>query len=102
MRFCCCKVSDAFKVSLAAQQQEAMMGYHHSSHIDQYYFDSKSTYSPVSFFDDTAAGNCSGSSTIDFSTIDIDYKSLQYSMMITTVLEVLGAFFFFANAWYIF
>ena len=47
-----------------------------------------------------SSSECAGSSAIDFETIDVDYLSLQYSMMITVLVEVLGAFFFFMNAWY--
>jgi len=68
-----------------------------------YYPDSRDYNSNVTqwpVFLDEDQSNCTGSSTINFDTIDVDYKSLQYSMMITTLLAVMAAFFFFVNAWY--
>jgi len=62
-------------------------------------YSSSVTQWPV-ILDEDQSNNCTGSSTIDFDTIDVDYKSLQYSMMITTLLAVMAAFFFFVNAWY--
>ena len=46
------------------------------------------------------ASNCSSTTNVDLSTVDVDFKALQYSMLITIVVEVLGALFFFATAWY--
>jgi hypothetical protein len=46
--------------------------------------------------------NCSssGSSSIDLTTVEGDFKALQWAMSITIAVEVLGALFFFATAWY--
>merc|ERR1712071_747721 len=44
--------------------------------------------------------SCSGS-TINFNTVQDDFKALQYSLFISVIVEVLGAFFFFITAWYI-
>jgi len=48
----------------------------------------------------TPSVNCSGS-TINYSTVQDDFKALQYSLFISVIVEALGAFFFFATAWYI-
>merc|ERR550534_1013335 len=48
----------------------------------------------------TPSVNCSGS-TINYSTVQDDFKELQYSLFISVIVEALGAFFFFATAWYI-
>ena len=53
---------------------------------------------PSLLVDDVA--NCSGSA-INLATADVDFRALQYSLFITVFVEVLGAFFFFATAWYI-
>ncbi|XP_059350810.1 protein spinster-like isoform X3 [Daphnia carinata] len=49
------------------------------------------------------SANCSssGTSSIDLTTVEGDFKALQWAMSITIVVEVLGALFFFATAWYI-
>ena len=78
-------MSDAFQVSLTAQTSGKMM-------IPQSY---------VPSFRDSTGDNCSAAETIDFNTIDVEYSSLQYSMMITVLLEVVGAFAFFMTAWYL-
>lgn len=44
--------------------------------------------------------NCSGS-PINLDTVQDDFKALQYSLFISVIVEVMGAFFFFATAWYI-
>jgi hypothetical protein len=44
--------------------------------------------------------NCSDSSFIDPETVDIDFRALQYSLFITTIVAALSAYFFFLNAWY--
>jgi hypothetical protein len=49
----------------------------------------------------SSSNNCSGSSFIDPETVDIDFRALQYSLFITTIVAALSAYFFFLNAWYI-
>jgi MFS transporter, Spinster family, sphingosine-1-phosphate transporter len=44
--------------------------------------------------------NCNGSS-INPDTAEVDFTALQYSLLITVVVEVIGGFFFLATAWYI-
>ncbi|KAI9560810.1 hypothetical protein GHT06_011762 [Daphnia sinensis] len=53
--------------------------------------------------DTDISANCSssGTSSIDLTTVEGDFKALQWAMSITIVVEVLGALFFFATAWYI-
>ncbi|EFX66564.1 hypothetical protein DAPPUDRAFT_229380 [Daphnia pulex] len=53
--------------------------------------------------DMNVSANCSssGTSSIDLTTVDGDFKALQWAMSITIVVEVLGALFFFGTAWYI-
>ena len=70
-------MSDAFRVSLTAQTSREMA-------------------QPF-----VTSDNCTSSETIDFTTIEVDYLSLQYSMMIAILMGVLGAFAFFATAWYL-
>jgi len=55
--------------------------------------------SPV-FLEDSS-GNCTGSSSIDPATIDVDYTALEDSMMITSLFEAASALFFFTSAWYV-
>lgn len=82
------QVSDAFKVSLTADAQVAS------------YFSNSHSYQTPDFFDGNNNGtDCTTSGTINFDTLDVDYKALQYSMLITTIFEVVGAFFFFVTAW---
>lgn len=45
--------------------------------------------------------SCNTTTHFDPATVDVDFKALQYAMIITIVVELLGAFFFFATAWYI-
>ncbi len=83
-----CQVSDAFKVSLTANAQVAS------------YFSNSHSYQTPDFFEASSnATDCTSSGTINFDTLDVDYKALQYSMLITTIFEVVGAFFFFVAAW---
>ncbi|EFX66569.1 hypothetical protein DAPPUDRAFT_229381 [Daphnia pulex] len=53
--------------------------------------------------DMNVSANCSssGTSSIDLTTVEGDFKALQWAMSITIVVEVLGALFFFGTAWYI-
>lgn len=67
----------------------------------------KSYYSPYDFYngpivldESSSSNNCSGSSFIDPETVDIDFRALQYSLFITTIIAALSAYFFFLNAWY--
>jgi hypothetical protein len=49
------------------------------------------------------SANCSssGTSSIDLTTVEGDFKALQWATIdITIVVEVLGALFFFGTAWY--
>ena len=57
--------------------------------------------STVSSFAGDVSLNCSSTTNVDLSTVDVDFKALQYSMLITIIVEVLGAIFFFATAWYL-
>ena len=52
---------------------------------------------------DSISPNCTGtgSSSIDLTTVEGDFKALQWAMSITIVVELLGALFFFGTAWYI-
>lgn len=52
--------------------------------------------------DMNVSANCSssGTSSIDLTTVEGDFKALQWAMSITIVVEVLGALFFFGTAWY--
>ena len=59
-----------------------------------------STVSSFSGDDFLVSSNCSSTTNIDLTTVDVDFKALQYSMLITIIVEVLGALFFFATAWY--
>ena len=47
--------------------------------------------------------DCNGSNgtSINPDTADVDFQALQYSLLITVVVEVIGGFFFLATAWYI-
>ncbi|KAI9560814.1 hypothetical protein GHT06_011766 [Daphnia sinensis] len=81
-------VSDSFKKSLTAAAETKMSPYDY--------------YGDVMLLDESSASNnCSGSSFIDTETVDIEFKALQYSLFITTIIAALSAYFFFANAWYI-
>jgi len=55
---------------------------------------------PLLYEDIVLESNCSGS-TINYSTVQDDFKALQYSLFISVIIEVVGAFFFFATAWYL-
>lgn len=52
-----------------------------------------------SLVEDPSAVNCTNSSPLDLTTVEVDFKALQYSMLITVIVELLGAAFFFATAW---
>ncbi|XP_057372609.1 protein spinster-like [Daphnia carinata] len=81
-------VSDSFKKSLTAAEETKMSSYDY--------------YGGTMMLDESSASNnCSGSSFIDMETVDIEFRALQYSLFITTILAALSAYFFFANAWFI-
>lgn len=48
-----------------------------------------------------SSDNCTGSSSIDPSSVEVDYAALEYSMMITTLTLAASAFFFFITALYV-
>jgi len=49
---------------------------------------------------DDPAANCSQSS-INLETADVDFKALQYAMLVTILVEVIGGVFFLLTACYI-
>ncbi|XP_046461983.1 protein spinster homolog 1-like [Daphnia pulex] len=82
-------VSDSFKKSLTAAAES-------KTYLSNDYYDGTMVLDQSS-----SSNNCSGSSFIDPETVDIDFRALQYSLFITTIIAALSAYFFFLNAWYI-